>query len=158
MMEEYICQFLEAPDLVKIFLATNDNLYREKAEDILKCPIISFYQFIKKNNIIILEDIDIYCLSDHIYISDKDMNYIKLKGTKVSTVYINNFESFKKTWDTFHLIFAEIYLKKIKFIIKNANSFYKVNNIYLPITLNGFAIYNKNKIIHEIYNRCSNEK
>jgi hypothetical protein len=153
---DYICQFFSDPrDIVRIYLATNDIMYKNIAEDQCNCPIINFNEFIniKDNvNVFIYKDIQIlYCI-DYLYIFDLNENYIKMYVQKqqltITNLYIDTLEQFNILWNTFNNIFAELYVGDIKLNINTENTNIKWNNnTWITLPVNDFVIYNKEKNI-----------
>lgn len=147
---EYICQIFSDPrDIVRIYLATNDIMYKNIAEYRCKCPIINLNEFINIKddvNVFIYKDIQfLYCIN-YLYIFDLNGNYIKIQNLNIINLYIDNLETFNILWNTFNNIFAELYVNDIKLKINTEHFNFKWNNnIWITLPPNGFAIYNKEK-------------
>ena len=144
---EYICQFFEPIDVVKIYLASGEEIYKKIAEDACETPIIVFKEFIKEEvNVFIWEDLHILHCFGYVYVCDDTQNYIKMKNNAyIDTVYVNNIESFNKMWKSLHLIFAELFVKDMK-LTKPKKTYYKMSNsAWIRIPFDGFGVYNSNR-------------
>jgi hypothetical protein len=141
---EYICQFFDDPiQILRLYIATKDNLFKKLAEKIYKCPLILLETFIKKDgNVLIWDEINILYIKNYIYLSDNKHNYVKICLTdfKVITIYIYDVKSFNHMWLLFNTIIIDF--KFIKLDFTNTKVYYNA----VDVTNIEFAVYNK-KII-----------
>lgn len=146
---EFVCQFFEdKKHVVRLYIATGDNIYKAEAERFYNCPIMFLNDFVQESgNVFIWEDIQIMVLGEYLYIFDEDQNYISIEvGTWMTrNIYITNIERFNTTWRRIHCIFAELCVGDIGIRNDIASRYVKVDDMFLPIT-DKFAFYNNGKI------------
>jgi hypothetical protein len=145
---DYICQFLTARELTNVYIATNDDLYKEKASQLSGYPLLLLSEFTKEDgNVFIWKKVQIMYMHKNLYVFDDNANYLKIAANVVTNVYITDIPNFNIMRETLHTIFAEIFVGDVILDYGIANSFYVLpNKISVPINLSGFAIYGNNNI------------
>lgn len=146
---DFICQFFEdKKHVVRLYIATRNDIYRIQAEQYYKCPILFLNDFVQDNgNIFMWQDIQVMVLGDCMYIFDGCENYISIDFDTwlARNIYISDIEQFNKTWNHIHCIFAELCVGDIVMDYSIASKQVKVGDVFLPIR-DKFAKYNNGKI------------
>lgn len=150
---EFACQFFADPkQVVRVYIALQDDVYRYIAQDLLGFPIISLNEFVLQNgNVFIYESLSILYIDEHLYVSDEKNNYVKICTHEytVGDVYVNDIDVFNTTMSNIQKVFIELYLEETVLDFSDAQCYYRVaENTYVPITLGGFAMYDKT--MHEL--------
>lgn len=142
---EFVCQFFEdKKHIVRLYIATGEDIYREEAERFYKCPIMFLNDFVKESgNVFIWSGIQVMVLGDNMYVFDDSQNYVSIEvgSWTARNIYVTDIEEFNKTWRFLHCIFAELCVEDIIIDYDIASMYIKVGDTFLPIA-KGFAVYN----------------
>ena len=146
---EFVCQFFEdKKHVVRLYIATGEDIYRAEAERFYKCPILFLNDFVRENaNVFMWRELQIMMLGDYMYIFDEAENYISIEVDtwNARNVYVSDLKEFNKTWKKVHCIFAELCVGDIVIDCRVASKYIKIGDTFLPFT-DDFASYQNGKI------------
>lgn len=145
---EFVCQFFEdKKQIVRLYIATKDDIYKTEAERFYKCPILFLNNFVESSNVFIWNGIQVMVFSEFLYIFDESGNYISIMigSWLAKNVYVSNIDEFNKTWKCICCIFAELCVGDIVIDFGLASKFVKVGDIFLPMR-DKFGIYKSGRI------------
>lgn len=115
---EPFCQFFASPrDVVRAYIALQNDRLKEIAEERLGCPIISLESFFSEElNVFFWGDTSFMACKDHLYVYDESLcdgnNYMKLRrgpgALVMEEAYVQDAAGYNRLWSTLHTVFAEV--------------------------------------------------
>lgn len=154
---EPFCQFFaETRDVVRAYLALDNPIIKDIAEDRLGCPLIRLDRFFEEPlNVFIWRDITIFWYTGSLYVYDEKQNYIKFnKDLEMIETYIYDVVGYNRMWDTIHKVFAELCAGDTHIKKSGCVTFIWLGGGWACANLEAIGLYDGNKFVQCVPSTC----